>query len=106
MAKVELVQTQHLFDALASGSKPVSHCIKSPFCDLDLTCCRCLQENQMGGDEYTERMDAQLPEPTILLFRRLAHAKVQSSCSTSPSNELTPALAVLATHQNPVHKSG
>ena len=37
---------------------------------------RCLHENQMGGDEYISRMDQQLPEVTILLFRRLAHAKV------------------------------
>lgn len=40
------------------------------------TTCRCLQENQMGGDEYISKMDQQLPEATILLFRRLAHAKV------------------------------
>ncbi|KAL3132003.1 hypothetical protein ABBQ32_008624 [Trebouxia sp. C0010 RCD-2024] len=37
---------------------------------------KCLQENHMGGDEYIHRMDQQLPEATILLFRRLAHAKV------------------------------
>lgn len=36
----------------------------------------------MGGDEYTAKMDQQLPEATILLFRRLAHAKV---CSTTCS---------------------
>lgn len=30
----------------------------------------------MGGDEYTAKMDEQMPEATILLFRRLAHAKV------------------------------
>ena len=30
----------------------------------------------MGGDEYINKMDQQLPEATILLFRRLAHAKV------------------------------
>ena len=34
----------------------------------------------MGGDEYTARMDQQLPEATILLFRRLAHAKVRCTC--------------------------
>ena len=34
----------------------------------------------MGGDEYTAKMDQQLPEATILLFRRLAHAKV--CCTT------------------------
>lgn len=39
---------------------------------------RCLQENQMGGDEYINKMDQQLPEATILLFRRLAHAKVMN----------------------------
>ena len=37
----------------------------------------------MGGDEYTARMDQQLPEATILLFRRLAHAKV---CLLGPAN--------------------
>ena len=36
----------------------------------------------MGGDEYTAKMDQQLPEATILLFRRLAHAKVSSCDST------------------------
>lgn len=36
----------------------------------------------MGGDEYTAKMDQQLPEATILLFRRLAHAKVcYTTCS-------------------------
>ena len=30
----------------------------------------------MGGEEYISKMDQQLPEATILLFRRLAHAKV------------------------------
>ena len=39
---------------------------------------RCLQDNQMGGDEYIAKMDQQLPEATILLFRRLAHAKVRA----------------------------
>lgn len=37
---------------------------------------RALQNQQMGGDEETRSMDAQLPETTILLFRRLAHAQV------------------------------
>lgn len=32
----------------------------------------------MGGDEYINKMDQQLPEATILLFRRLAHAKVMN----------------------------
>lgn len=37
---------------------------------------KALQKQQMGGDEETRSMDAQLPETTILLFRRLAHAQV------------------------------
>ena len=36
----------------------------------------CLQNGQMGGDKEIEEMDAQLPEPSIKVFRRLAHAKV------------------------------
>lgn len=36
----------------------------------------CLQNGQMGGDKQIEEMDAQLPEPSIKVFRRLAHAKV------------------------------
>jgi hypothetical protein len=36
----------------------------------------CLQEEKMGGDEAIQEMDAQLNEPTILVFRKLAHAKV------------------------------
>jgi len=35
----------------------------------------CLHSNNMGGDAQIEKMDAQLPEHTILVFRRLAHAK-------------------------------
>ncbi|KAK9858457.1 hypothetical protein WJX84_002370 [Apatococcus fuscideae] len=37
----------------------------------------CLQNGQMGGDKEIEEMDAQLPEPSIKVFRRLAHAKVE-----------------------------
>ena len=37
---------------------------------------RCLQEHKQGGDEEIERMDQQLPETTIIVFRRMAHAKV------------------------------
>lgn len=37
---------------------------------------RALQEGRMGGGEATEAMDAQLTEHTILVFRKLAHAKV------------------------------
>lgn len=36
----------------------------------------CLQHNQMGGSEETKKMDEDLPEATILLFRRLAHTEV------------------------------
>lgn len=36
----------------------------------------CLQQNQLGGNEITRKMDESLPEPTILLFRRVAHARV------------------------------
>lgn len=37
----------------------------------------CLQNNQMGGNEETRKMDQDLPEATILLFRRLAHTEVR-----------------------------
>ena len=40
---------------------------------------KALQAQHMGGDEETRRMDEALPEPTILLFRRLAHAQVRCS---------------------------
>lgn len=36
----------------------------------------CLQDGKMGGDEKVQEMDAQLNEHTILVFRKLAHAKV------------------------------
>ena len=42
---------------------------------------KALQAQHMGGDEETRRMDEALPEPTILLFRRLAHAQVSTSLS-------------------------
>ena len=38
----------------------------------------CLQNGEMGGNSEIEEMDAQLPEPSIKVFRRLAHAKVRS----------------------------
>ena len=37
---------------------------------------RCLQENKQGGDADIEAMDAELPEQTIIVYRRLAHAQV------------------------------
>lgn len=42
---------------------------------------KCLQENNQGGDEEIEAMDKDLPEQTILVFRRLAHAQVWTSFS-------------------------
>lgn len=36
----------------------------------------CLHANNVGGDIEIKAMDANLPESVILLFRRLAHAKV------------------------------
>lgn len=36
---------------------------------------RCLEGGQVGGDEAVAAMDDQLNEATILVFRRLAHAK-------------------------------
>ncbi len=39
---------------------------------------RCLESGQVGGDEAVASMDDQLTEPTILVFRRLAHAKARS----------------------------
>lgn len=49
----------------------------------------CLQNGKMGGDENIQEMDAQLNEQTILVFRKLAHAKVQHLVPknhTSPSS--------------------
>lgn len=43
----------------------------------------CLQNGKMGGDEKIQEMDAQLNEQTILVFRKLAHAKVQHLISQS-----------------------
>lgn len=37
----------------------------------------------MGGDEKIWDMDAQLNEHTTLVFRKLAHAKVQPLCLCS-----------------------
>ena len=42
---------------------------------------KCLRNGQLGGDEEIEAMDAGLPEHTILVFRRMAHAKVQDPAS-------------------------
>lgn len=39
---------------------------------------QCLQDNKQGGNDEIADMDRQLPEVTILVFRRLAHAKVSS----------------------------
>ena len=36
---------------------------------------RCLEGGHVGGDEEVAAMDDQLNEATILVFRRLAHAK-------------------------------
>ena len=38
---------------------------------------QCLHDNQQGGDGEIAQMDKQLPEATILVFRRLAHAKAK-----------------------------
>ncbi|KAK9815130.1 hypothetical protein WJX73_008307 [Symbiochloris irregularis] len=37
----------------------------------------CLHNDQQGGDEQIAEMDKELPEVTILVFRRLAHARVE-----------------------------
>ena len=39
---------------------------------------RCLQNDHMGGDASTAQWDTELPECAILVFRRLAHAKVKT----------------------------
>ncbi len=44
----------------------------------------CLHNNNMGGDAGIEEMDAQLPEHTILVFRRLAHAKARPTSPQMP----------------------
>ena len=36
----------------------------------------CLHNNQQGGDDQIAELDKELPEVTILVFRRLAHARV------------------------------
>jgi hypothetical protein len=51
----------------------------------------CLQEGHMGGDEEIEKLDAELNEQTILVFRKLAHAKVRKS-TKSPAHSLLPCL--------------
>ncbi len=51
----------------------------------------CLQQNKMGGDEETRKMDESLSEPTILLFRRLAHTQARCAHRMSPA---APALVV------------
>lgn len=38
---------------------------------------RCLEGGQVGGDDAIAGMDDQLNEATILVFRRLAHAKAR-----------------------------
>lgn len=40
----------------------------------------CLQHNQMGGNEETKKMDEELPEAIIFLFRRLAHTQAGLTC--------------------------
>ena len=50
----------------------------------------CLQEGKMGGDEKIWDMDAQLNEHTTLVFRKLAHAKVQPLCLCSLMSHGTP----------------
>lgn len=45
----------------------------------------CLQHNQMGGNEETKKMDEELPEATILLFRRLAHTQAGLTCMVAPT---------------------
>lgn len=40
---------------------------------------KCLHANEMGGNDEIAAMDADLPEQTILVFRRLAHAKVHNT---------------------------
>ena len=45
----------------------------------------CLQQNKMGGNEETRKMDESLPEPTILLFRRLAHTQANRAHRTVPA---------------------
>ncbi|GFR52304.1 hypothetical protein Agub_g14841, partial [Astrephomene gubernaculifera] len=46
---------------------------------------------RLGGDEGIAALDAQLPEGTILLFRRMAHAKLQSQRSAQAASSTSPA---------------
>ena len=52
---------------------------------------QCLQEGHMGGDKAIEAMDAQLSEHTIVLFRKLAHAKVGPCCARPNACMMPPA---------------
>lgn len=40
---------------------------------------RCLQLGKQGGDDTIKQLDSQLDEPVILLFRRMAHAKFNTT---------------------------
>lgn len=52
----------------------------------------------MGGDEYINKMDQQLPEATILLFRRLAHAKVMNTSAFVVRSVAPDANSLMAGH--------
>jgi hypothetical protein len=48
---------------------------------------RCLQAGKQGGDDAIHKLDDQLDESVILLFRRMAHAKYRAAKKKSAASE-------------------
>jgi hypothetical protein len=48
---------------------------------------RCLQAGKQGGDDAIHKLDDQLDESVILLFRRMAHAKYKAAKKKSAASE-------------------
>ena len=73
--QVALCDVRNLLGTFVSACRCISvHCAQAAW--HFFSAFRCLQEDQMGGNDEIAAMDRDLPESTILLFRRLAHAKV------------------------------
>ena len=49
-----------------------------------------LLQGKAGGCKETAEMDVELPEATILIFRRLAHAKVGLPCKNERNMQVRP----------------
>jgi hypothetical protein len=48
---------------------------------------RCLQAGKQGGDDAIHKLDDQLDESVIMLFRRMAHAKYKAAKKKSAASE-------------------